>query len=240
MTGRAPAGLRRGLGGTNPLARFPRLYLALARRRYGDRVLGPGTDILIEGYPRSANTFAVSAFELAQERPVTVAHHLHVAAHVVAAVEAGVPVILLVRPPEDAIASVIARKPSVAPELAARTYVRFYDGVRDVLDGCVVAEFGDVVGDFGRVTERTNRRYGTSFTPFEHTEENVSRCFARIEAQNRARAGGKRVAESAVARPSEERARVAVEARARVEALPPELRRTLARLYEATVARGAA
>ncbi len=112
--------------------------------------------------------------------------------------------------------------------------------MRDVLDGCVVAEFGDVIGDFGRVTERTNRRYGTSFTPFEHTEENVTRCFARIEAQNRARAGGTLVAESAVARPSEERARAAQEARARVEALPPELRRALARLYEATVARGAA
>ena len=103
-----------------------------------------------------------------------------------------------------------------------------------------VAEAIRRVGDFGLVTERTNRRYGTSFTPFEHTEENVSRCFARIEAQNRARAGGKGVAESAVARPSEERARAAVEARARVEALPPELRRALARLYEATVARGAA
>jgi hypothetical protein len=43
-----------------------------------------------------------------------------------------------------------------------------------------------------------------------------------------------------VARPSEERARAAQEARAKVEALPPELRRALARLYEATVARGAA
>jgi hypothetical protein len=237
LTGSAPAGLRRGLGGANPLLRFPRLYLALARRRYGDRVLGPRTDVLIEGYPRSANTFAVAAFEMAQERPVTVAHHLHAAAHVVAAVEAGVPVILLVRRPEDAIASVIARKPSVAAELAARTYLRFYDGVADVLDGCVVAEFSEVVGDFGSVIERTNARFGTSFTPFEHSEENVRRCFAEIEAGNRARSGAARVAEAAVARPSEERARTAAEARARVAALPQDLRSRLARRYEATVAR---
>lgn len=221
MTGRPAAGLRRGLGGANPLIRVPRLYLALARRRHGDRVLGPRTAIMIEGYPRSANTFAVAAFEMAQERPVTVAHHLHAAAHVVAAVEAAVPVILLVRRPEDAIASVIARKPSVDPALAARTYLHFYDGVADVLDGCVVAEFGDVVGDFGRVIELTNARFGTSFTPFVHTDENVRRCFAEIEAGNRARSG-------------------AAEARARVAALPPELRRSLSRRYEATVARGAA
>jgi len=240
LTGRPAAGLRRGLGGANPLIRFPRLYLALARHRYGDRVLGPRTDVLIEGYPRSANTFAVAAFEMAQERPVTVAHHLHAAAHVAAAVEAAVPVILLVRRPEDAIASVIARKPSVDPALAARTYLRFYDGVADVLDRCVVAEFGDVVGDFGRVIERTNARFGTSFTPFVHTDENVRRCFAEIEAGNRARSGAAGVAEAAVARPSEERARTAAEARARVAALPPELRRSLTRRYETTVARGAA
>ena len=240
MTGRTPAGLRRGLGGANPLVRFPRLYLALARRRYGERVLGPRTDVLIEGYPRSANTFAVAAFEMAQERPVTVAHHLHAAAHVVAAVEAQVPVILLVRSPMDAIASVIARKPSIDPALAARTYLRFYDGVAGVLDACVVAEFGEVVGDFGRVIERVNARFGTSFAPFEHTDENVRRCFAEIEAGNRARSGAARIAESAVARPSEERARTAAEARARVAALPPELRRSLLQRYEATVARGAA
>jgi hypothetical protein len=240
LTGRTPAGLRRGLGGANPLVRFPRLYLSLARRRYGDRVVGPRTDVLIEGYPRSANTFAVAAFEMAQERPVTVAHHLHAAAHVVAAVEARVPVILLVRRPEDAIASVIARKPSVDPALAARTYLRFYDGVAGVLDGCIVAEFGEVVGDFGRVIERTNARFGTSFTPFEHTEENVRRCFAEIEAGNRARSGAARIAESAVARPSEERAQTAAEAQARVAALPPGLRRSLLQRYEATVARGAA
>ena len=228
MTGSAPAGLRRGLGGTNPLARFPRLYLALARRRYGDRVLGPETDILIEGYPRSANTFAVAAFELAQERPVTVAHHLHVAAHVVAAVEAGVPVILLVRRPAEAIASVIARKPSVAPELAARTYLRFYDGVRDVLDGCVggVRRCGRRLRSRHRADEP---RYGTRSRP-SSVPRRTSPAASPIEAQNRARAGRDGLRCAAVARP--QRARGA-RRRARVQALPPSS--PPARLYEATV-----
>ena len=134
LTGSEAPRLRRALGGTNPLSRYPRAYLFLARRRYGSRVLGPDTDIVIEGFPRSANTFAVTAFELAQERPVTVAHHLHAAAHVVRAAQAGVPVIVLVRAPEDAIASVVARKPSLAPEAAAAAYLRFYEGVAGVLD----------------------------------------------------------------------------------------------------------
>ena len=165
LTGSEAPRLRRALGGTNPLSRHPRAYLFLARRRYGSRVLGPDTDIVIEGFPRSANTFAVTAFELAQERPVTVAHHLHAAAHVVRAAQAGVPVIVLVRAPEDAIASVVARKPSLDPAAAAAAYLRFYEGVAAVLDACVVAEFRQVVDDFGGVIERTNRAYGTTFTP---------------------------------------------------------------------------
>lgn len=236
LTGSAAPGLRRALGGTNALARYPRLYLALARRRYGSRVLGPGTDIVIEGFPRSANTFAVSAFELAQERPVTVAHHLHAAAHVVRAVEVGVPVILLVRRPEDAIVSVLLRKPALEPGPVAAAYLRFYEGVQPVLDGCVVAEFDQVIGDFGHVIDRVNRRYGTAFTPFEHTDDNVSRAFGRIESENRSRAAGALV-ESAVARPSGERAERAAAVRRRVDALPAEVRARLARAYDFTAAR---
>ena len=236
LTGSEAPRLRRALGGTNPLSRYPRAYLFLARRRYGSRVLGPDTDIVIEGFPRSANTFAVTAFELAQERPVTVAHHLHAAAHVVRAAQAGVPVIVLVRAPEDAIASVVARKPSLDPAAAADAYLRFYEGVAGLLDACVVAEFHQVVDDFGGVIERTNRTYGTTFTPFEHTDENVRRCFDRIEAQNRDRSAG-RLVESSVARPSDERARQAEAARGRVESLPADVRSRLARVYDATVER---
>jgi hypothetical protein len=236
LTGSEAPRLRRALGGTNALARYPRLYLYVARRRYGSRVLGADTEIVIEGFPRSANTFAVTAFELAQERPVVVAHHLHAAAHVVRAAETGVPVILLVRAPEDAIASVVARKPSIDPAAAADAYLRFYEGVAGVLDDCVVAEFGQVIDEFGGIIERTNRRYGTRFTPFVHTDENVRRCFDRIEAQNRDRSAG-RLVESAVARPSDERVRRAAAARRRVESLPAGVRSRLARVYELTVAR---
>ena len=69
LTGSKAPRLRRALGGTNPLSRYPRAYLFLARRRYGSHVLGPDTDIVIEGFPRSANTFAVTAFERRKSGP---------------------------------------------------------------------------------------------------------------------------------------------------------------------------
>jgi len=230
LTGKAaPApGLKRGLGGTSPLARYPRLYLAVARRRYGDRIVGADTDIMIEGFPRSANTFAVTAFRFAQPGPVVVAHHLHAVAHVARAVELGVPVMLLVRAPEDAVRSVLARKPGQPPAAVAEAYARFYEGVVPHLERCVVAEFEQVTTDLGTVIDRVNERFGTAFARFEHTDENVQRCFARIEEESRRRADGVLV-ENAVARPSSDRTPAAG------LAVSPELRARLDRAYDAVV-----
>lgn len=227
------------LGGTNPLASHPRLYLAIARRRYGDRILGPDTDIVIEGFPRSANTFAVTAFRMAQPGPVTVAHHLHAVAHVARAVDRGVPVMLLVRPPDDAIASVLARKPALRPEDVAVAYAAFHEGVAAHLDGCVVAEFAEVTSDLGAVIARVNSRFGTDFAEFEHTDENVRRCFERIEAENRRRGNGA-VVETSVARPSPERKQTQPQARVEIErALSAELRTRVDRAHRAVVDRPA-
>src|SRR5437868_13667498 len=58
------------------LARYPSLALPIARRRGHGEVLDDATEIVIEGYPRAASSFAVAAFRAAQGRPVGVAHHV--------------------------------------------------------------------------------------------------------------------------------------------------------------------
>lgn len=61
------------------ISHYPWLYFPIQRLRpqRRDLVVARDTEIVIEGYPRSANTFAVAAFLLAQGRPVKIAHHLH-------------------------------------------------------------------------------------------------------------------------------------------------------------------
>ena len=67
-------------------------------------------------------------------------------------------------------------------------------------DRVVVASFEQATSDMGRVTERINDRYHTSFTPFLHDEDRVRACFDEIEAAHRVRSGV--LDESIVARPS--------------------------------------
>lgn len=188
------------------LSVYPPVFLPLARLRYrnlDNRVVSAGTELVIEGFPRSGNTFAVTAFDMAQDRPVRVVHHLHSAAQVMEAVRVGIPTILLVREPADCTLSRALRTPRISVRQALGDWVRFHERVIPLLGGIVVADFSIATSDFGAVIRRVNERFGTDFREFEHTQENVSECFERITKGNLEQFGG--LVEMAIARPSTER-----------------------------------
>jgi hypothetical protein len=54
----------------NVVSRYPSVAIPIARRRGHGVVVDAGTDVVIEGYPRSANSFAVAAFDMPQARPL--------------------------------------------------------------------------------------------------------------------------------------------------------------------------
>jgi hypothetical protein len=136
---------------------------------------------VIEGFTRSAVTFATMAFQLAQARPVRVAHTLHSVGHVLAAARRGVPILVTIREPEEVVLSAVVREPYLSLDRALASYARFYAGIQPVRASVVVGTFDSVVHDFGSVTRAINERFGTSFDEFQHTEDNVKRCYEIIE-----------------------------------------------------------
>jgi hypothetical protein len=122
------------------------------------------TDLVIDGYTRSASTYAVYAFQLAQDRPVRLAHHLHAPAQIVAAVRWGIPTILVVREPKGAVLSQAVREPGVTVRDALISWRRFYQIALRYRSGLVVAEFERLVSDFPSLVRETNARFETSFT----------------------------------------------------------------------------
>jgi hypothetical protein len=156
------------------------VYLAFARHKYPDHnveVIGPGTELVIDGYTRSATTFAVYAFQLAQERPTRLAHHLHAPAQLIEAARRGLPVLALIREPQGAILSQLIREPDVALRDALVAYSRFYEHLRSYRESFVVGEFKQVTRDFGAVVRQLNVRFGTNFTEFIHGDANVRECY---------------------------------------------------------------
>ena len=161
------------------------------------------TDAVIEGFPRSANTFAVIAFQLAQSESIRVAHHLHVPSQVIAAAKWGIPTMVLVRDPEQAILSLVQLQPHITLQQGLKDYVRFYRRILPYREHFIVAPFEEVSTDFGALIRRLNAHFGTSFQEFHHTDGNVARCFALIE-----RYGGARPSQQREAMKSEHRAAI--------------------------------
>lgn len=141
--------------------------------------------LLIDGFTRSAVTFATIAFQLAQRRPVRVAHTLHSVGHVTAAVRREVPSLVTIREPEETVLSAVIREPYVTLDRALTAYVRFYSRIQPVRGSVVVGTFGAITHDFASVIRSINERFGTSFDEFHHTEDNLRLCYEIIEDRSR-------------------------------------------------------
>lgn len=220
------------------LAQHPALALPIQRLRKRGEVLRDDTEIVIESFPRCASSFAVAAFRLAQEpHPSAIAHHTHSPAQVLAAVRRGVPTIVLIRAPEDAVLSHVIHTPSLTPAISLRGYLRFHEPLLPLRDGFVVGTFEEVVADFGSVIERVNARFGTSFRAFEHRPEHLARIDREIDEDYRSRARSQEELDRMVPLPSEGRREIKERLRAAYRAAPADLRRRADAAFEALLPR---
>jgi hypothetical protein len=183
-------------------------------RRSGEVVTGE-TEICIEGFPRSGNTFAVIAFQQAQPRTVSIAHHVHAPGSVMIAARMGTPALVLLREPEEAVLSMVIRYPHLSLRQALRGYRRFYAPLVPYRGRVVVGRFEDVVGDLGALIGEINRRFGTSFREFQPTEVNVSRAMEELDLWDLNTFGNSDRLELGRARPSDRREQVKMELRQR-------------------------
>lgn len=135
------------------------------------------TDLLIEGFPRSGNSFARNAFLLACNHEYKLSSHLHFIANVRRAIRLKKPVLILVRNPLDAVSSYLIYRGDRFPVAQALyEYIDFYTYVLENREHLAVASFEEVTKSFGKVLERVNQRFQTSFPLFNHTPDNVERC----------------------------------------------------------------
>lgn len=94
------------------LEKNPRVYLSVMRLRYRrspnyDRIISPQNDLVIEGFPRCANSFAVRAFRSCNDPANTlrIATHMHSPAQAIMGVHWKIPTLVLIRNPDQAVPS---------------------------------------------------------------------------------------------------------------------------------------
>lgn len=181
----------------------PTFYTTIQKLRYFrkenkfNRIVNSSSIIMIEGYPRCANSFAVRAFRKNNEigSVFKTATHLHSHAHVLHALYLNIPTLVLIREPDFAILSRLAhiiesneiRYNSFSNDnnhqLLALTrywtkrYFKFYSSLLTYKDNFVTADFREVVNNFDSIIDKINSFYDTNFNHFNHTQENVNLIF---------------------------------------------------------------
>ena len=152
----------------------PMIFKSIARFTQNEKkvLISDKTDIVIEGFLRTANHYAVVAFQVAQRKPVNIAHHFHSPAQIIIAKRKNIPAITLIRNPIDVAKSLKVYHPNLDIKTIVKGYILFYEPLLDIKDYYVVGEFYEVTTDFGKVIEKVNQKFKTNFNIYEKNEYN--------------------------------------------------------------------
>ena len=198
------------------LGQYPPLYYAVFARRYpfSHMRVTPNTQVCIEGFPRSANSYAVVAFKLANPQ-VPIAHHLHVPAQILEAVRRNIPTVLVIRHPRECVASFMVFQRSERPAPYLKAYIRFHQAVLPVVERVVVADFHQVITNINDVIAALNARFNTRFQFVADLPGQQERIFTRLEEINRQFFKGDQLKSM---RPDEHRKQLKIALQHRIEA----------------------
>lgn len=139
----------------------PGAYRLAARLRGNRQIVGRRSDLVIDGFPRSANSTAEAAIRLVQRQELDLAHHCHSAAQFHLALRYGVPAVLLFRSPIDAVLSYKDALPDrIGFRALLRSYIRLHRSLMPHLDRLILVCFEDVTRDLVGTLNRIARESG--------------------------------------------------------------------------------
>lgn len=175
------------------LMRQPDLFRLLWRRKesqmFERRVVRRGDDLVIEGFPRSGNTFGTAAFRMAQgARVLKIGNHFHAPAQILLAARYGIPALVVLRAPHAACLSLVTYSQGrLTATQALQDYIAFHAPLMARQDTFVPAPFEAVTRDFAPVIQRLNRRFNTDFAPYHNSTDADDAVRAQVEAKRLAR-----------------------------------------------------
>ena len=156
-----------------------------------DLFVEPDTDICIEGFPRSGNTFL---YKLVKELnpELKTANHKHSVGHIKHAFYLNKPVIILIRDPLDAITSELIRYSNDGKIISKHLYTinrytQFYDYVSNVSNQVTLVTFAELTQDTERVLSELERKYALWERPVDYgyvAQEVLKKMKSKINEDN--------------------------------------------------------
>ena len=128
-----------------------------------ERVIGNDTQLVLDGFQGSANSFGTAAFRHSQTKSVKLAHHMHSPSQIIQAIEKNIPVLLFIREPVGAVISLTSRWSYISVNSGLKSYVNFYTKLELYQSYYVVSTFEQTTSCFDTVIDKLNRKFGTNF-----------------------------------------------------------------------------
>jgi len=169
--------------------RWPSVAIPVARFASHGEPLDAGTDLVVEGFPRSSNSLTVALLASVQPSGIRIAHHVHVPGHVIEAVRRRLPTLVMIRDPREAVVELVFVKPELSVRQVLRGWVRFHAPLEPYRRGFVVASAAEVPEGLGDVIRRMNERFGTSFSAPDVSGDLVASADAAITEYWQGRSG---------------------------------------------------
>ena len=159
-------------------------YIAFFRQTNKKILVNKKTDIVIEGFWRCGNHFAVHAFLFSQKKQMVIAHHFHASAQIKMAVKLNIPTIILIRNPYDCISSSLIFSPDKNPLFFIKYYKVFYSSLEKIKQKCIVSDFKSTTENFDKIIELVNRKYKSDFEVFDNQSKNINIVLKNIRNEN--------------------------------------------------------
>jgi len=112
--------------------------------------------LVVEGYPRSGNSFFSDFIKVAHPKTVRFAHHTHLPENVLLALDNNVPAVVLIRNPLDSISSFMIYSGHDVKR-ATNQWIKFYNTLLKHIDHFAVVTFEQAVNQPKAVFEALNR-----------------------------------------------------------------------------------
>lgn len=116
------------------------------RPRGKKTVVDSDSDIVLEGYPRSGNTYLVAMVQAMSTTPIRIARHRHEVGQILEAIRLKKPIVIVYRDPINSAASFVVRE-KVSPVFALRYYIDYYNEICSLSDFVLLINFNSLISD---------------------------------------------------------------------------------------------
>lgn len=119
------------------------------------KLAGPDSDLVIDGFPGSGNTFVSNGVRDAATAPCAIESHFHYTVQLKRALRFGVPAVVIVRDPVGACNSLKSKQPGLSDRLILMRWIHYHTYVLRRRKALEVFLFDDVVADLECLRERS-------------------------------------------------------------------------------------